>query len=84
MKENLSLDQSFIINEPGKTLKDRFEQLIKDYRFFDTLVVYFYPSGFYKLHRALENNEKIKFLLRIGTSSQVFRLIKEEIEKIEG
>jgi len=30
----LPLDLTFIINEPKKTLKDRFDQLIKDCRFF--------------------------------------------------
>ncbi|MFH8108109.1 MAG: hypothetical protein QXJ25_03740 [Candidatus Aenigmatarchaeota archaeon] len=84
MTEQSHLDLTFIVNEPGKTLKDRFEQLIKDCRFLDCLVAYFYPSGFYKLYRALENTEKIKFLLRIGTSSQVFELIKEEADKMEG
>ncbi|MEO0254787.1 MAG: phospholipase D-like domain-containing protein, partial [candidate division WOR-3 bacterium] len=77
MKENLSLDQSFIINEPGKTLKDRFEQLIKDCRFFDSLVAYFYPSGFYKLHRALENTERIRILIGIATSKEAYELLKE-------
>jgi len=39
--KNSSLDLTFITNEPGKTLKDRFEQLIKDCKFFDCLSAYF-------------------------------------------
>jgi hypothetical protein len=44
-RENLkfdALDLTFITNEEGKTLKDRFNVLIKDARFFDCLVGYFY------------------------------------------
>lgn len=82
MKENLSLDQAFIINEQGKTLKDRFEQLIKDRRFLNSLVAYFYPSGFYK-HKALENIDKIKFLLGIVVFNKVFELMKEKADKMK-
>jgi len=57
------LDLTFIINEQNKTLKDRFKQLIKDCRFFDCLVAYFYISGFYKLYNSLETAERIESLL---------------------
>jgi len=33
------LDLTFIVNEPGRTLKERFEQLIKDCSFFDYVTV---------------------------------------------
>jgi len=55
-KNPISLDLTFIVNEPGKTLKDRFEKLIKDARFFDCLVAYFYITGFYVLSKPLEKN----------------------------
>lgn len=41
MVKKSSLDLSFITNEPGKTLKDKFEQLIKDCSFLILLVVIF-------------------------------------------
>lgn len=47
----ISSDLTFITNEPGKTLRDRFAVLLaKDTRFFDCLVGYFFVSGFYKLY----------------------------------
>ncbi len=39
--EKAPLDLTFIVNEPGKTLKDRFNQLIKDCKFFDCLSAFF-------------------------------------------
>lgn len=77
MTDRPSLDLTFIVNEPGKTLKDRFQQLIKDCKFFDCLVAYFYPSGFYKLYKALENTERIRILIGIGTSKEVYEFLTE-------
>lgn len=71
-----SLDLTFIVNEPGKTLKDRFEQLIKDCRYFDCLVAYFYVSGFHTLYKALQNTEQIRILIGIGTTRSTYDLIK--------
>jgi len=71
-----TLDLTFIVNEPNKTLKDRFEQLIKYARFFDCLVAYFYVSGFYNLYRALEKTERIRILIGIGTTRKTYNLIK--------
>ena len=51
----MSTDLTFITNEPGKSLKQRFEVLIKDARFFDVLVGYFFTSGFYSIYPYLEN-----------------------------
>lgn len=69
-------DLTFITNEPGKTLKDRFEQLIKDSKFFDCLVAYFYISGFHLIYKSLENTEKIRILIGIGTSRKTYDLIR--------
>ncbi|MCX8000360.1 MAG: phospholipase D-like domain-containing protein, partial [Leptospiraceae bacterium] len=71
-----STDLTFIVNDPGKTLKDRFIQLIKKCRFFDVLVAYFYVSGFYLLYKALKNTKKIRILIGIGTSRETYELIK--------
>ncbi len=50
-------DLTFITNENGKNLKDRFTKLIKDTRFFDVLVGYFYTSGFYAIYPQLEKTD---------------------------
>jgi HKD family nuclease len=70
-------DLTFISNEGGSTLKNRLEQLIKDCKFFDCLVGYFYISGFHQIYKALENTERIRILMGIGTSQQTYDLIKE-------
>jgi len=76
-----TLDLTFIVNEPNKTLKDRFEQLIKDSRFFDCLVAYFYVSGFYTLYRALEKTERIRVIIGIGTTRETYNLLKTAQDK---
>ncbi len=70
-------DLTFITNEKDKTLLDRFKVLIKDTRFFDVLVGYFYTSGFYAIYKSLENTEKIRILIGISTNKQTIDLIKE-------
>ncbi len=68
-------DLTFIMNEKGHNLKDRFEVLIKDTSFFDCLVGYFYSSGFHALYRSLENTEKIRILIGISTNKSTHDLI---------
>ncbi len=75
------LDLTFIANEPGKTLKNRFEQLIKDCKFFDCLVAYFYVSGFYAIYKPLQKTERIKILIGIGTSKETYDLIRSAEDK---
>jgi len=70
-----SLDLTFITNEEGKTLKDRFNILLNDARFFDCIVGYFYLSGFHNIYKALENIEKIRILVGIATSEKIYELI---------
>ena len=69
------LDLTFITNEEGKTLKDRFNVLIKDARFFDCLVGYFYVSGFHQIYKSLENTEKIRILIGTATSEKTYELL---------
>ena len=69
-------DLTFITNEKGETLKQRFETLIRDTAFFDCLVGYFYASGFYAIYKSLENTQKIRILIGISTSKQVYETIK--------
>ncbi|MGC8795930.1 phospholipase D-like domain-containing protein, partial [Thermodesulfovibrio sp.] len=73
----MNLDLTFIVNEDGKSLKDRFEQLIKDCKFFDCLVAYFYVSGFHLIYNALKNTEKLRILVGIGISKESYNLVKK-------
>ncbi|KMP10650.1 helicase [Candidatus Nitromaritima sp. SCGC AAA799-A02] len=68
-------DLTFITNEDCKNLLERFRVLIKDTRFFDVLVGYFYTSGFHSLYKSLENTEKIRILIGIGTNKATTDLI---------
>lgn len=70
-------DLTFITNEKNQTLKERFEVLVKDSRFFDCLVGYFYTSGFHAIYRALENTERIRILIGINTNRHTYDLIQQ-------
>ncbi len=69
-------DLTFITNEPGQTLKERFRTLIKDTRFFDCLVAFFNVAGFYEICTPLESTEKIRILIGIGTDRETLNYIK--------
>lgn len=71
----MTTDLTFITNEKGKHLKERFEVLIKDSKLFDCLVGYFYTSGFHAIYPALENTEKIRILIGISTNKQTHDLL---------
>ena len=74
---NLSSDLTFITNEPGKNLRDRFGDLLgEDTRFFDCLVGYFFISGFHELHPALTRTEKIRILVGIKTDRPTFEWLQ--------
>lgn len=70
-------DLTFITNEKGQTLLERFKVLIKDTEFFDVLVAYFYTSGFHALYKSLEKTKKIRILIGISTNRQTFDLIEQ-------
>ena len=77
----MTTDLTFITNQENQTLKDRFQVLIKDARFFDVLVGYFFTSGFYAIYPALEETEKIRILVGISTDKQTYEMLttaKEE------
>ena len=84
MKNITGTDTTFITNEGEKSLRDRFRVLIRDTRFFDALVGYFYTSGFYTIYESLENTEKIRILIGIGTSKQSFDLIQQSQSPVQG
>ena len=69
-------DLTFITNEKGQNLLERFRVLIKDTEFFDILVGYFYTSGFHALYKALEKTKKIRILIGISTNRRTLNLIK--------
>jgi hypothetical protein len=72
-----SSDLTFITNEDGRNLRDRFGDAIgNDTRFFDCLVGYFFISGFYKLYPALESVEKIRILVGLQTDRTVYELLE--------
>ena len=70
-------DLTFITNESGNKLVDRFNTLIKNTQFFDCLVGYFYTSGFHSLYNSLEDTEKIRILIGISTDKKTFDIIQE-------
>lgn len=72
----MSSDLTFITNEDGNTLLERFSKLIQDTTFFDCLVGYFYSSGFHALEGPLENTEKIRILIGISTNKTTYDLIQ--------
>ncbi len=84
MSTELSTDLTFITNEPGKSLRDRFGVLLgDDTRLFDCLVGYFFLTGFHKLHPALGKTEKIRILIGIKTDRAIYELIQTAQEQQE-
>jgi len=73
----MSTDLTFITNEAGRTLRDRFNDLLKGpTRFFDCLAGYFYVSGFFRIYRSLEQTEKIRILIGLSTNKKTFDLLQ--------
>jgi len=71
----MSTDLTFVTNEAGNNLRDRFNTLLtSDTRFFDCLVGYFYISGFHKIYPALENVEKVRILVGLQTDRTAYEL----------
>lgn len=70
-------DLTFITNEDGQNLLERFKVLIKDTEFFDVLVGYFYTSGFHALYQTLEKTRKIRILIGISTNKATLEFIEQ-------
>jgi len=80
----MSTDLTFITNEPGKSLCDRFDVLLRDdTHFFDCLVGYFFISGFYKIYPFLEKTEKIRILVGLQTDRTAYELLNKAREQGE-
>ncbi|MDP1760211.1 MAG: phospholipase D-like domain-containing protein, partial [Candidatus Woesebacteria bacterium] len=73
----MNSDLTFITNEKGQDLKERFEVLIKDTKFFDCLVGYFYASGFHAIYKSLESTEKVRILIGISTNPQTYDMMQK-------
>ncbi len=79
-----SLDLTFITNEAGQSLRDRFATLLhKGTRFFDCLVGYFFISGFYRIYPSLENVAKIRILVGLQTDRTAYDLLQRAKEQGE-
>lgn len=78
----ISSDLTFITNEPGRSLRDRFGALLRrDTQYFDCLVGYFFISGFYRLYPFLENVERIRILVGLQTDRKAHELIEKAKEQ---
>src|SRR3990167_892085 len=73
----MNSDLTFITNEKGQNLKERFGVLIKDTKFFDCLVGYFYASGFHAIYKTLKNTKKIRIIIGISTNLQTCDLMQK-------
>ncbi len=76
-------DISFITNEGEVTLSKRFERLLKQTKFFDCLVGYFYTSGFHNMYESLKDVNKVRILVGIKTDRETFDLIQQSQEKLQ-
>jgi SNF2 family DNA or RNA helicase len=80
----ISSDLTFITNEYGRSLAERFNVLLAtNTRFFDCLVGYFFLSGFRRLVDALVPTEKIRILIGLETDRPVFNLLSQAKQEMQ-
>lgn len=78
----MSSDLTFLTNEQGNALSDRFRVLLGDNtRYFDVLVGYFFVSGFHQLYPALEKTEKIRVLVGLKADRATVDLLAQAKEQ---
>ena len=68
-------DSTFITNEEGNKLLDRFRDLNAHTKYLDCLVGYFYSSGFHSIYKSLEGIEKVRILIGMSTNKNTYDLI---------
>ena len=77
-------DLKFFTNEPERDLHGRFSTILKsNTQFFDVLVGYFRTSGFFRMHEAMADVDKIRILVGLNVDRYTVKLIdrvKEEIK----
>jgi PLD-like domain/SNF2-related domain len=79
----VSSDLTFLTNEPGRGLADRFRVLLgKNTWAFDCLVGYFYVSGFRKVAEALASTEKMRILIGLSTDRPTYELLRQAQEQM--
>jgi hypothetical protein len=76
-------DLTFITNQVGESLAERFSVLIRDTRFFDALVGYFFSSGFHRIEESLASTERIRILIGLNTDRGIYDLIRSNAERVE-
>jgi hypothetical protein len=70
-------DLTFLTNEPGNSLRDRFGTLLSnDTARFDCLVGYFFISGFHSLYPVLEHVDKVRILVGLRTDASAYELLQ--------
>ncbi len=80
----MTTDLTFITNEPGRSMADRFQVLLGDNtRAFDCLVGYFFMSGLHRLAPALQPTEKIRILIGLKTDQSTFEMLSHAKEQIQ-
>ncbi len=80
--EKTPTDLTFIVNKPRQTLKDRFNQLIKDCKFFDSPIAYFL-SEFHAICKPLEKTKRIRILIGLGITKETYKLIRSVKDNYE-
>ena len=76
-------DLTFITNEAGQRLLDRFKVLVQDTEFFDVLVGYFYTSGFHNLYPSFESTQRIRVLIGISTNQHTLEQINQAQQQLQ-
>ena len=74
----MSSDLTFLANEPGKSLLNRFQALLgTNTRFFDCLVGYCLRSSFFiSEYTALEETEKVGILIGLKMDQRSYQLLQ--------
>jgi hypothetical protein len=79
-----SSDLTFLTNEAGNTLSDRFASLLKSNPYhFDCLVGYFYLSGFHNIYPSLDGVERVRILVGLRTDSGSYTLLQRAKRDLE-
>ena len=77
-------DTHFFTNREGVTTLDRFKAILSNNtRQFDVIVGYFFVTGFYKLWQSLEDIEKIRIIVGMGTDEFTYSSVSDRLTEVE-
>jgi len=77
-------DTHFFTNRDGVTTLDRFKAILSNNtRQFDVIVGYFFVTGFYKLRESLEDIEKIRIIVGMGTDEFTYSSVSGRLTEVE-